>query len=108
MSYFQYFHSLFRAKNALMKRLGGKKMHMYHILNHGWNLSLRMIKIDYKAKFTCPICKENPELIIMDGTTLGTLKHIPEISQQVDKEQHFNLIPTSDVYLFITLLQESD
>ena len=71
-------------------------MYMYHILNHGWNAYLRMIKIDYKARFACPICKENPEVIIMDGITLGTLKHIPEISHQVDKEQHFNLVPTSE------------
>ena len=71
-------------------------MFLYHILKHGWNAYLRMINIDYKANFTCPICKENPEVIIMDGVTLGTLKHIPEISHSKDKEQHFNLIPTTD------------
>ena len=60
-----------------------------------------MIKIDL-PRFACPICKENPEVIIMDGITLETLKHIPEISHQVDKEQHFNPVPTS-VYLFLTL-----
>ena len=35
-------------------------------------------------------------MIIMDGVTLGTLKNIPETSQQVDKEQYFNLTPISE------------
>ena len=79
-----------------MKRLGRKTKYLYHILKHEWNAYLRMVRIDYKANFTCPICKDNPEVVIMDGVTLGTLKHIPEISHSKDKEQHFNLIPTSD------------
>ena len=55
-----------------------------------------MIAIDYKDNFTCSICKDNPEIIVLDGITLGTLKDVPKISHKIDEVQQFNLIPTSE------------
>ena len=78
-------------------------MYMYHILIHGWNAYLRMIKIDYKAKFTCPICKENPEVTSMDGITLETLKHIPEIYIFIDELQRL-FVKTNAIKLLFSSL----
>ena len=55
-----------------------------------------MVDLEYHAKFTCPTCKDNPEVIILDGITLGTLKRIPEIPHKTDENLRFNLIPFSD------------
>ena len=86
----------YRARNKVLERLGRKSRYLYHIVQHGWNAYLRMVDLDYQAKFTCPTCKDNPEVIILDGITLGTLKRIPEIPHKTDENQRFNLIPFSD------------
>ena len=65
-------------------------------MKHGWNAYLRMIDLDYISCFTCPICKDNPEVVVFDGITLGTLKHVPTISNTTDDQQKYNLIPTYD------------
>ena len=65
-------------------------------MQHGWNAYLRMVDIDYQVNFTCPTCKTNPDVVILDGVTLGTLKHIPEIAHQVDNQQKYSIIPFSD------------
>ena len=55
-----------------------------------------MIDLNYQTNFTFPTCKGNPEVVIMDGITLGTLKHIPETPRLIDEFQKFSIIPTSN------------
>ena len=62
-----------------MERIGNRDYYKYHIMKHGWNAYLRMIDLDYISSFTCPICKDSPEVVVFDGITLGTLKHVPTI-----------------------------
>ena len=81
---------------SILERLRKKSRYLYHIVQHGWNAYLRMINLDYKARFTCPTCKDNPEVVILDGITLGTLKQIPEIPHITDENQRFKLIPFSE------------
>ena len=69
---------------------------LYHIVRHGWNSYLRMIEIDYPKTFTCPKCKDNPDVIIMDGIMMGTVKNIPEYFNQYDEGQIYEPIPISE------------
>ena len=53
----------------------------YHIMHLSWNAYLRLIDIDYQKYFSCPTCATNPETIILDGVTLGTIREIPNDDQ---------------------------
>ena len=46
--------------------------------------------------FTCLICKDNPDVVVFDGITLRTMKHVHKITNTTDDQQKFNLIPTCD------------
>ena len=78
------------------ERMGRELKYSYHILQHGWNSYLRMLNVDYKLNFTCPICKDNPETLILDGITMGTIRELPNKSNyDFDEHQKYNLVPMS-------------
>ena len=52
--------------------MGRKFIFHYHILKHAWNSYIGMADIDYQLLFSCPICKDKPDVIILDG--MGTTK----------------------------------
>ena len=68
-----------------MKRMGRENKYYYHILQHAWNAYLRMVNIDYTANFTCPVCKNSPDVNILDGVTVGTSKEVPEAYLENDE-----------------------
>ena len=90
----------FRAKNNKFHRLGRELKFSYHILQHAWNGYLRMLDIDYSTCFSCPKCKETPEFLILDGITMGTIKELPDYTQEFDEGQRYALVPMS-VRVFI-------
>ena len=49
------------------------------VLSHG-NAYLRMVNIDYTAIFICPDCRDNPDVIILDGLTLGQVEKFQELT----------------------------
>lgn len=59
-----------------------------------------MLDIDYSTCFSCPKCKETPEFLILDGITMGTLKELPDYTQEFDEGQRYALVPMS-VRVFI-------
>ena len=79
-----------------MQRLGRSAEYRYHILRHGWNAYLRLVGIDYHSNFTCPSCKDTPDVIILDGVAMGTSRDIPETLFKVDKTQHYPLVKFSE------------
>ena len=83
----------FRAKNRKLVRLGRHGKIHYHIFHHAWNAYLRLINIDYQKSFTCPICKDCPDVVVFDGVTLGTIKEVPPFSMQLDKNQLIPPVP---------------
>ena len=86
----------FRAKNNKFSRMGRELKFTYHILQHGWNGYLRTLDINYKTSFVCPICKECLETLILDGITMGTVKHLPDQAQEYLENQRYTLIPMSE------------
>ena len=58
--------------------MGKKYKFHYHIFKHAWNAYLRMADINYQLLFTCPMCKDKPDVIILNGIAMGTTKAIPE------------------------------
>ena len=84
------------ALNSKFQRMGRKLRLQYHILTHAWNAYLRMVEVNYKTQFSCPLCKDRPEVIIIDGIAMGTTKPIPELHPQVDETQHYSLVPFSE------------
>ena len=75
--------------------MGRELKFSYHILQHGWNAYLRMLDADYVCNFTCPICKNSPETLVLDGITMGTVKELPESSHDCDENQKYTLVPIS-------------
>ena len=73
--------------------MGRKFTFQYHILKHAWNAYIRMADIKYQSIFSCPICKEKPDVIILDGIAMGTTKTIPEYHHQFDETQVHSLVP---------------
>ena len=73
--------------------MGRKETLRYHIFQHGWNAYLRTISIDYKSAFTCPTSKDNPEIIILDGITMGTIREIYDVFSGIDPNQYIPLVP---------------
>ena len=69
------------------QRLGGPRIIYYHVFHQAWNAYLRLININYRWSFTCPKCKDRPD-VIFDGITLCTVKVIPPFSIQIDEDQH--------------------
>ena len=84
------------ALNSKFQRMGRKLRLQYHIFTHAWNAYLRMAEVNYKAQFACPLCKDKPDVIIMDGIAMGTTKPIPELRPQVDETQQYSLVPFSE------------
>ena len=55
-----------------------------------------MIDADYVCNFTCPICKDSPETLVLDGITMGTVKELPESSHVCDENSNFIQPPSND------------
>ena len=84
-----------------MQRMGRENRYSYHILQHAWNAYLRMVNIDYTSVFTCTVCKDNPDVVILDGITLGTSRDIPQAHFDYDENLQFLPIPLSQ-RVFVT------
>ena len=52
-----------------------------------------MVDIDYHLQFSCPKCKLNPKVIILDGIAIDITKVIPDCCNQVDETQRFSTVP---------------
>ena len=78
--------------------MGRKLTFHYYILKHAWNSHLRMADMDYQSLFSCPICKNKPDVIILDGIAMGTTKKIPDYHHQFDETQIQSLVPFSERY----------
>ena len=76
--------------------MGRRNTFKYHIVQHAWNSYLRMVDIDYSSHYTCPQCKHEPDVIILDGIAMGTMKALPTVVANVDQDQIYPLIPFSD------------
>ena len=83
----------FRAKNRKSLRLDRHGKIHYYIFHHVWIAYLRLINIDYQKCFTCPICKDCPDVVIFDGVTPSTSKEVPSFSMQFDKSQLIPPVP---------------
>ena len=86
-------YALFRAKNRKFLRMGKQIRFLYHIVQHGWNAYLRMISIDYSKTFACPKCQDSPDVIIMDGIMMGTVRKLSQYLIQYDEGQIYQPIP---------------
>ena len=75
--------------------MGRELKFSYHILQHGWNAYLRTLDADYVCNFTCPICKDSPETLVLDGVIMGTVKELPESSHDCDENQKYTIVPIS-------------
>ena len=87
---------IFSALNSKFQRMGRKLRLQYHVLKHAWNAYLRMAEVNYQTQFSCPVCKDKPDVIIMDGIAMGTTKPTPEIHPQVDETQYYPMVPFSE------------
>ena len=76
--------------------MGRKFRFYYHILKHAWNAYLRMVEVNYRSDFSCPKCRNNPDLIILDGIAMGTTKAIPEIYLEVHETQRYSMVPFTE------------
>ena len=87
-----------------MERMKRELKYQYHIIQHAWNAYLRMVHIDYTDSCICPKCLDNPDVIIMDGITMGTCKELPEEHFQFDEDQQYSQIP-QNARLFIATIK---
>ena len=74
----------FSAKNNKLRRMGSSILMKYHTIYVAWNAFLRLMGINYPQCFSCPICRDSPETVILDGVTLGTMKELPPERLQTD------------------------
>ena len=87
--------------------MGRKSTFKYHIIHHAWNAYLRLVDLDYPSLYTCPQCKLQPKVVILDGIAMGTMKSLPEVTEPVDYDQNYSLIEMSDrVFIHDTNLRE--
>ena len=68
----------------------------YHIVYQAWNAYLRTVDIAYNSHYICPKCKDHPDVIIIDGIAMGTMKTVPEVAAKFDQDQQYPMIPFSD------------
>ena len=76
--------------------MGRTSTFRYHIVYQAWNTYLRTIDIDYTSHYSCPKCKDQPDLIILDGIAMGTMKAVPDVATTYDQDQQYPMIPYSD------------
>ena len=55
-----------------------------------------MVDIDYSSHYTCLQCKHEPEVIILDGIAMGTMKALPVVGPNIDQNKIYPLIPFLD------------
>ena len=60
--------------------MGSSSRLRYNTVYVAWNAFLRLMEINYPQCFSCPICKDSPDTIILDGVTLGTIRELPRES----------------------------
>ncbi|KAI6659971.1 hypothetical protein LOD99_14312 [Oopsacas minuta] len=84
------------AKNRKLIRMGRTNTFHYHIVYQAWNAYLRTVDIDYDSNYICPKCKNHPDVIILDGIAMGTMKSVPEVDAKFDQDQQYPMIPFSD------------
>ncbi|KAI6659494.1 hypothetical protein LOD99_10742 [Oopsacas minuta] len=81
------------AKNRKLIRMGRTNTFHYHIVYQAWNAYLRTVDIDYDSNYICPKCKDHPDVIILDGIAMGTMKSVPEVDAKFDQDQQYPMIP---------------
>ena len=64
--------------------MGSSILLKYHTIYVAWNAFLRLMEINYPQCFSCPICRDTPDTVIIDGVTLGTVKELPPESLPTD------------------------
>ena len=64
--------------------MGSSILLKYHTISVAWNAFLRLMEINYPQCFSCPICRDTPDTVIIDGVTLGTVKELPPESLPTD------------------------
>ncbi|KAI6648338.1 hypothetical protein LOD99_12147 [Oopsacas minuta] len=84
------------AKKRKLIRVGRTNTFHYHIVYQAWNAYLRTVDIDYDSNYICPKCKDHPDVIILDGIAMGTMKSVPEVDAKFDEDQQYPMIPFSD------------
>ena len=85
---FQYLHNMIEGRNPLTAYLQACERSFaaqsltppvsIKQLRHAWNAFARLLKIDMKSSFQCPICGDSPQVVICDGTMLGFRKDLLE------------------------------
>ena len=85
---FQYLHNMIEGRNPLTAYLRACERSfaaqsltppvLIKQLRHAWNAFARLLKIDMKSSFQCPICGDSPQVVICDGTMLGFRKDLLE------------------------------
>ena len=64
------------AKHNKLRRMGSSILLKYHIIYVCWNAFLRLMEINYLQCFSCPICRDTPDTVIIDVITLGSMKEL--------------------------------
>ncbi|XP_066271346.1 uncharacterized protein [Branchiostoma lanceolatum] len=74
------FHRACQRENNLSKT----NLTSYNTFLYAYNSFERLLNIDWTTSFQCPTCRTQPEVVIMDGITLGFRKDlIPELQDDV-------------------------
>ena len=76
--------------------MGRELKYKYHVFQQAWNCYLKLVDIDYEAIFTCPVCKDTPAIIYLDGIAMGTTRQLPDLPSRVDEGQTFPIIPLGE------------
>ena len=76
--------------------MGRKSTFKYHIVYHAWIAYLRLVNLDYPSLYTCPQCKLQPKIVILDGIAMGTMRSLPDVIETEDYDQKYSLIEMSE------------
>lgn len=85
---FQYLHNMVEGRNPLVSYLRScertlatqshTKPDKTKTLQWAWNAFARLLDIDWRENFQCPLCGPCPEVVICDGTMLSFCKDLLE------------------------------
>ena len=76
----------FRACDLTNKSVSSTKVVTYKTLRKGWNAFARLLDINWERTFSCSQCLDEPEVVIMDGITLGFRKDLLKSFSKEDNQ----------------------
>ena len=100
------FHKVLLAKHEDSRDIRFPSLFPYYVFRASWYHFLELLDIDYEEAFKCPLCSEEPTVIICDATSLAFRRDLLHLnsSDKTSSKISSDIILDGWYYLLIMII----